>query len=428
MPNQFEDELRKQITEKEAASPAMRTEIYDRFWLDLESKISQYKNASQRDNLYIACKKNFDDAISAIESEFIFNPPTISRLTKIVEFTKRRFLKLTAIIGILTAVSDFLKPIGEYTSYILYIGGLGAVLSWSIRKTRWLSAHHNNFRDIALSCSILAACSGGMLAFQSIVPAAEKNGALAALVPGAKKLQSTIFRMDRNLETVGKNTRDIAENTKIIAEGQSVLKRETSEDSFKELVNLGFGASRSNIMYTAIQNFDDKAIRLLFNGGTILTKSDWINLLSSQELKEQMDNTNIVAALRLFKEQITSSICKIDDENDIDKVYYYLLSIKISEFKFYCKFEKNVIYNKIYNFHSSEWIRICSDYLERKNSFIMDSSRKLDLTQIKNECYYENKEKFVKKHDMLVVFRDGMANALVFARRSDVLARISKEW
>ncbi len=126
----------------------------------------------------------------------------------------------------------------------------------------------------AFRAAVAIALVGGIalgLTFTS--PEARERGLIAALVPGAAEAQDNLLgRLERTAQ-------ETAEATKRIEEKVATLKKETSDDPCKELVNLGY-ACNSDSLDRALHDGNARVVRLYMESGQPVPSQTMMAFLS----------------------------------------------------------------------------------------------------------------------------------------------------
>jgi hypothetical protein len=171
-------------------------------------------------------------------------------------------LKYGAIPGIITTISDFVKPILDLTTPIMIGSAAGGVALAII--ARFLKAPRDRtVASGAFVCAILFLFSFGWWGAQHLIRGAEANGVIAEIVPGASKVQNALLA---SLGRIERNTQRTAEGVDKLGRSVDTLKKETSDNPRKELQNLGIPWT-SDEYVGVIMRCDMLGIRLFRESG-----------------------------------------------------------------------------------------------------------------------------------------------------------------
>ena len=146
-----------------------------------------------------------------------------------------------------------------------------------------LCRYLGSYRDTAIRACVFASClavlSGGWAVLQMVVPGAQASGAVAAAFPPIKELQEQLLALRQPIERIRIHTKKSAEGIERVAENTKGLKKETSEDPRKELINRGKQWSREGFWQT-FRTCDIDDIRLYKAAGMNIPRDEALMYLS----------------------------------------------------------------------------------------------------------------------------------------------------
>lgn len=192
---------------------AERREAYERARKDLKSRREGGVAGDQRlsEAQYKTLSETFDWAIARLEIAYGRNASYGDRfynwLTGAWASIDTRYKGL---IAALQFVADFLKPMLELTSALAAVSGIGALLLLAF--SRLAPENGAGARRAGVFCMAVFACSGGMMMAQKLVPHAQAQGVIGAVVPGASNLQQSMLASLGRLEGETKRIGDILED------------------------------------------------------------------------------------------------------------------------------------------------------------------------------------------------------------------------
>lgn len=180
-------------------------------------------------------------------------------------------------ISVIAATSDFLSPIGggEYGLYVIILAIFMLVISYFAHK---INSSDQRLKEIMpnywywpiISALIL---SIGIMSISLMLTneansnlEKQKTGYLANQFLLVEGMQKKLNIINENLEEISENTKATADNTQAIEIVVKTLKKETSDNPRKELVNLS-GQWNGHAFGEAVLNSDLAVVRLFISGG-----------------------------------------------------------------------------------------------------------------------------------------------------------------
>lgn len=183
--------------ERKMAYARAQEELRDHYWEKGYSKAE-----------WTAADEKLQRAITHVEGAF--KASLIDRFSDTVRDlwgpSSKTFL---AISGVLTSVSDFLKPILDFTGLFAIGSGLALFALLVLIKRRPES--RQRYLGTASFCGVLLLCSAGWWGVQKVVPGANANGLIAEIVPGASAAQNALLASLGRIEQQTKRVGDLLE-------------------------------------------------------------------------------------------------------------------------------------------------------------------------------------------------------------------------
>jgi hypothetical protein len=274
-------------------------------------------------------QKLLDEAKSTIESEYLVENDEKTERTfadHIVEFAKRHWKWVSGAGAVASFVSEFAKPLAEFTGLLAGGSAVGLVAALVMARKAKSETTNRACVSAAVVCGVFGLSSMTMLSVRAIYPDAQANGAVAKIVPGVEGLQQQVLGLDKKLGQIEQNTAETARNTGRIVETTTntaqntqqvaavveTLKRETSDDPAKELANIGITPLnyRDAFIQGMIRN-DSRLLGLIEKTGYQMSIDDYIAFLQPPYF-QFIGRTEIRNRLFSHRETFSSAVCDLN--------------------------------------------------------------------------------------------------------------------
>jgi hypothetical protein len=407
-PNPIEAFLRKEIDEKGARTRADRSAIYSDFIKRIDDRVGQHPDPLEQAQHRSFYQKLLDEAKSTIESEYLVENEEKTERTfadHIVEFGKRHWKWVSGAGAIASFVSEFAKPLAEFTGLLAGGSAIGLVAALVMARKAKSETTNRACVSAAVVCGVFGLSSMTMLSVRAIFPDAQANGAVAKIVPGMEGFQQQVLGLNKKLGQIAtssaetaRNTEQIvatsaqtAQNTQQVASVVETLKRETSEDPAKELANLGVTPlAYQDAFLQGLLRQDERLVALIEKTGFKPDISTYQALLS-QPYANIFRQGGIKERLMSDREKFADAFCR--PENADIKAYDY----KNSEDAI-----NRIIF--VYNNIGFEFIsKICGDFnnliskasILQEKQWIADCKTQLEVIRAANHrftCEFKNRD------------------------------------
>ena len=323
METYFRDLIQKELAKVPEANAAVRKMLYGKI------RDAVLRKATKPDGVLdkAAAEKwtaGLDQAIAKIEEQY--SEPDLSSLDSHLEKDAGRIntsglLGMAGAVGAIGAALDFssvfvddVLGLSAMAAYML-AGFAGAAATSLFLRFGMFSEHSTGLRH-GLRASVAVALVGALaLGATMLSPEARERGLIAALVPGAAAVQ------DNLLGRPEKTAQETAETTKRIEEKVATLKKETSDDPCKELVNLGYACSLDSI-HRAVLEGNGRVVGLYLQGGQSIP-AETIAWFLHPPFKMPPDaEKSVTDELLVHGDQVSHDVCEKDSVNLGSRVWY----------------------------------------------------------------------------------------------------------
>ena len=313
MREKFEGYIRAEFAKTGDESADLRNAAYQRLRNAIVKK-AQRPDGTVDASALKRWMSEFEAACAGIEDDY--SEPDLSGLGS-PDTVNSGLAGLLGIAGAATAIGsgiDFFSVVlndalGLSAMAVYMLAGIGCGAASLILSRLSSFASFSSVLRTGFQASVAIACVGAValgLTFTS--PEARERGLIAAFFPGAAEAQDTLLgRLEKTaLETV--------ETTKRIEEKVSTLKKETSDDPCKELVNLGYACNLDSI-HRAVLEGNARVVGLYLDAGETIPAETiaWLLMKPYSLHEDAVEQT--VAELLAEKDQIDRRICTQEQVN-----------------------------------------------------------------------------------------------------------------
>lgn len=294
-------------------------------------------------------------AIDEIETGYL-----ITKAEGAFDFVEALNLKYFGFVIVLTAVADFLKFLGEYQVWVF--AGSAVIFIALVLLSRSSPAVKLQTKEARAFSGLLAAGSSIWLVAQALVPNANATGVAGATIPGVANAQNEILLRLGRIEQL--NQRQV-ESLDRIEKTLTNVKKETSDDPDKELVNLGH-INKRDAWDVAFRDADVRILNLLHEAKFFPRSNQYSVILATLQRDGQWrKSAAFLQALRKYKMEIAENIC-VTPWNNLYQLAKADEHIGTVELKFYCpQMAKYLL--EVKRQIDAEWEKICREYIASRS-------------------------------------------------------------
>jgi phosphoribosyl-AMP cyclohydrolase len=387
-PNPIEAFLRKEIDEKGARTRADRSAIYSDFIKRIDDRVGQHPDPLEQAQHRSFYQKLLDEAKSTIESEYLVENEEKTERTfadHIVEFGKRHWKWVSGAGAIASFVSEFAKPLAEFTGLLAGGSAIGLVAALVMARKAKSETTNRACVSAAVVCGVFGLSSMTMLSVRAIFPDAQANGAVAKIVPGMEGFQQQVLGLDKKLGQIATSSAETARNTEQMSE------------------TAWYSADPNQLWRRALGSGNVAHLKRLKATGYVPDQLE-VSMIASEPLRDGLRKAETIRTLSLWQPQFDRFFCNTNES------YPYLKdtieNIGVSGLISLCKNIKQIIENHIHDLEL-QWKPVCLSERTRNDT----TSCRID--EIKNT---KIRDMDTERYMGLIAPFNRQANALLYAR------------